>query len=198
MSDFSSKQSKEKWLEEGYRQFALYGPQNLSIKKISEALGSSRASFYHFFGDMDVFTEELLAMHWDIAEKFNEIGKTSCNQLFPDLYDLLAENPVPLQFSMQLFHHRSKPAFNFLFIKTYEASAKTFLLYLFAEHYSLTQTEREIFNLWITVGEAWYSRLNKEDLSSERLQKVARDIMDSVIKFANSQLYAAIKLQDSF
>lgn len=165
---------------------------------MSDAIGSSRASFYHYFGDIDVFIEELLAMHWDIAEYFNKTGKSDCIQLFPDLYDLLAENPVPLQFSMQLFHHRNTPAFNFLFIKTYESSARTFLLRLFAEHYALTQPAGEIFNLWLTVGEAWYSRLSKDDLSSITLQRHAKEIMNTVVKFANSRLYAAMKLQDSY
>lgn len=192
MMNSNTKTGKEKWLQEGYRQFALNGPGNLSIKKISEEIGSSRASFYHYFGDIDVFCEELLAMHWDIAHNFNEVGKSTCNHLFPDVYNLLTENAVPLQFSMQLFHHRSNPAFNYLFMKTYEASARAFLLKLFTEQYSLKQPESEVYDLWATVGEAWYSRLNRDDLSASTLQKHAEEIMDTVIKFAGSRLYSII------
>jgi len=119
---------RKKWLETGYRHFAEYGPENLSINKISKELGSSRASFYHFFGDIDVFIDELLAMHWKIALDFNRQGKAECKQLFPDLYNILAGHPIPLKFSIQLFRHRNTPAYNFLFIKTYESSAKEFLL----------------------------------------------------------------------
>ena len=62
---------KDKWLEEGYKQFAASGPDKLSINKISKAIGSSRASFYHHFGDTEVFIDELLTMHWNIAVDFS-------------------------------------------------------------------------------------------------------------------------------
>ena len=198
MSYANTKSAREIWLEEGYRQFAEHGPDNLSIKKISDTVGSSRASFYHHFGDIDVFTEELLAMHWNIVDDFNQKGKIICTQLFPDLYNLLAKYSLPLQFNIQLFHHRNNPAFNFLFIKTYESSAKTFLLRLFADRYSLHKPESEIYDLWLMVGEAWYSRINKDDLSAATLQKHAEEIMNAVVKFANSQLYYAMKVQNSF
>lgn len=184
------KTNKEKWLEEGYAQFAENGPENLSINKISKALGFSRASFYHYFGDTEVFIEHLLAKHWEIAHLFDQRGQTECKQLFPDLYQLLSQHPIPLKFSIQLFRHRYKPAYNFLFIKTYESSAQAFVLKLFAEQYQLCQPDDELFNLWLTVGETWYSRLNFDDLSASTLQNHAEEIMESVVKFTRSQLYS--------
>jgi AcrR family transcriptional regulator len=186
---------RKKWLETGYRHFAESGPENLSINKLSKELGSARASFYHYFGDLDVFIDELLAMHWKIAVDFNRRGKTECKQLFPDLYSLLAEHPVPLKFSIQLFRHRNTPAYNYLFIKTYESSAKEFILSLFAKEFNLVQPEGEMLKLWTTVGETWYSRLTLEDLSAGTLQKHAEEILDSVVQFARSQLYSQFHLQ---
>jgi len=58
---------KQKWIEKGYEHFALFGPENLSINKLSKEMGVSRASFYHYFGDMDIFIEKLLDMHWHIS-----------------------------------------------------------------------------------------------------------------------------------
>ena len=80
-----------------------------------------------------------------------------------------------------------------MFNKLYETSAKGFLLRLFAKEYQLKHNESELFNLWITVGEAWYSRLDEKDLTSETLQKHAKDILNAVIKFANSQFYSSLK-----
>jgi AcrR family transcriptional regulator len=180
---------RKKWLETGYRHFAEYGPENLSINKLSKELNSSRASFYHYFGDMDVFTDELLAMHWHIVLDFIKIGKVECKQLFPDLYQLLAKYTVPLQFAIQLFRHRNTPAYNFLFIKAYETPARAFILKLFAQEYSLNQPESEMLKLWLTVGETWYSRLDMNDLSARTMQRHAEEIMDTVVRFARSQLY---------
>jgi hypothetical protein len=142
---------------------------------------------------MDVFIDELLAMHWKIALDFNRQGKAECNQLFPDLYNILAEHPIPLKFSIQLFRHRNTPAYNFLFIKTYESSAMSFVLKLFSREYKLEQPESELLKLWLTVGETWYSRLTLEDLSATTLQENAEEILNTVVRFAGSRLYEQFK-----
>jgi len=188
----TNKATKQDWLELGYQHFATFGPDNLSIKRLSKELGASRASFYNYFGDADVFIDELLTMHWKIAVNFSNEGKSFCTQLFPDLYDVLAKYPIPLQFNIQLFRHRHVPAYNFLFIKTYENSANAFLLKLFAQEFNLSQPESELFKLWLTVGEAWYSRLNPEDLSASTMENHAREILDAVIQFSGSTLYSSL------
>ena len=83
--------TRQLWIEKGYEHFALFGPENLSINKISKEIGSSRASFYHHFGDIDVFIEELLDMHWQVNQQFFSAGASKCKKLFPDLYLLLEQ-----------------------------------------------------------------------------------------------------------
>jgi AcrR family transcriptional regulator len=187
------KPSKERWLEEGYRQFAEIGPEHMSINRISKSVGSSRASFYHYFGDIEVFKNELLTMHLRIANDFDQSGIFRCKKLFPDVYDLLAESPVPLKFNIQLFRHRDNPSYNYLFIKTFQASANKFVLKLFAEYIGLKHTEKDLYTLWLTLGEAWYSRLDIKDLSAETLQKHAIEILQNISRFIESAFYSRIK-----
>lgn len=183
---------KEKWLETGYRHFAEFGPKNLSINKISQELGSSRASFYHHFGDTDIFLDELLTMHWGMSEAFTAAGAAQCKNLLPDLYNLLEKYPIPLQFNLQLFHNRNVPNFNLLFIKSYAAIAKTFALQLFADALDLNPTYPGVFDLWVTVGEAWYSRLDPNDLSASTMQQHAEEILQTVTRLKNSKLYLSL------
>ena len=189
----SNKTTKQKWIEKGYEHFALYGMENLSINKISKEIGSPRASFYHHFGDIEVFIEELFDMHWEIDQQFRSIGAQKCKKLFPDLYLLLEQYPIPLKFSKQLFLNRNIPAYNYLFLKTYNASAKEFILKLFSEQFSFHHTDREMYNLWLTVGESWYSRLDLNNLSAAKMQQLAEEIMHSVLKFMSSGLYSKIQ-----
>ena len=186
---------EQKWIEKGYEHFALYGPENLSINKLSKELGSSRASFYHHFGDIEVFIEELLDMHWQINQQFCSIGTRECKKYIPDLYLILEQFPIPLQFSKQLFLNRDKPGFNYLFMKTYNASSKAFMLKLFTEQFGLHQNDEDIYDLWLTVGESWYSRLDTNNLSAEKMQQLAEEIMNTVLKFISSDLYS--KMQKS-
>lgn len=184
---------KDKWLDEGYRQFAEVGPDKLSINHISKELGTSRASFYHHFGDIDIFIDELLERHWEVCEKFNQAGKIKCKKLMPDLYELLSNYPVPLRFSWQLFHHRYMPRFNYIFINSYEAGARAFILDLFAHHVKLDLPESDLFNLYKTLGEAWYSRINPEDLSASELQRHSESIIQDLSNFMKSSLYSSLQ-----
>ena len=188
-----AEKTRQLWIEKGYEHFALYGPDKLSINKISKEIGYSRASFYHHFGDIDVFIDELLNFHWEICNQFNLTGKKECKNFYPDLYVLLAQNPIPFKFSKQLFINRNKPIYNYLFVKTYNESSKTFILKLFSEQFNLKNNE-ETNNLWTTVGESWYSRLDTNDLSAEKMQQIAKDVMNSVLKFASSDLYSKIQV----
>lgn len=185
--------SREQWLECGYRQFAELGPEQLSINQISKEIGASRASFYHHFGETDFFIQELLSRHWQICKEFDEAGRQNCRKLVPDLYLEMAKHPVPLRFHIQLFHHRNNPAFNFLFINSYESSARAFALQLFADHFKLRNTDEKLFNLWLTLGEAWYSRLDPEDLSAYTLQTHGEAVLETLAVFIESQLFITLK-----
>jgi AcrR family transcriptional regulator len=188
-----SDRTKQIWIEKGYEHFALIGPENLSINKISKEIGSSRASFYHHFGDIEVFIEELLDMHWQNHQQFCSGGALECKKLFPDLYILLEQYPITLQFSKQLFLNRNKPAYNYLFAKTYSIAAKTFLLKLFSKQFDLHYNDEDTYSMWLTVGESWYSRLDTNNLSAAHMQQLAEEITNSVLKFVSSDLYSKMR-----
>lgn len=185
-----AEKTRQLWVEKGYEHFALYGPEHLSINKISKEIESSRACFYHYFGDIDVFIDELLHLHEEISQEFNLIGKRECKTLLPDLYNLLANYPIPLKFCRQLFINRSNLLYNTAFIKAYKDSSITFALKLFSQQYELKNNE-ETFNLWATVGDSWYSRLDINDLSAKKMQEIAEEVLNSVFKFVSSELYSS-------
>ena len=157
---------KEKWLEGGYAEFAEVGPEHISINLIAKNIGASRSSFYHHFAEVDIFIDELLAEHWKISEEFIERGKENCKNLIPDLYDMLAQYPAPLKFARQLFLYRHIPKYNYVFLKSFNESTDAFVLDLFARHLDWKQSHRELSGLYLSLGEAWYSRLDPRDLSA--------------------------------
>lgn len=189
-----SDNTKKLWIEKGYEHFALHGPEHLSINKISKEIESSRACFYHYFGDIDVFIDELLHLHEEISQEFNLIGKRECKRLLPDLYISLEKLPIPLKFCRQLFINRSKPIYNDSFIKAYKDSSNTFALKLFTQQYGLKNND-EALNLWTTVGDSWYSRLDINDLSAKKMQEIAEEVLSSVFKFVSSELYSSTKVK---
>jgi len=49
------------WIENGYKAFAYEGPTSFKVERLAKATNKNKSSFYHFFGDMEVFTNKLLA-----------------------------------------------------------------------------------------------------------------------------------------
>ena len=184
---------KKKWLEVGYRDFALDGPDKLSVNQMAKKIGASRSSFYHHFAEVDLFVDELLSYHWNMCQKYNEVGRNSCKSLIPDLYKILAQYPIPLQFSRQLFLNRHIPRYDYVFRKSYETSAHIFVLELFADQLGLQLPESDLNYLFLTLGEAWYSRLNPQDLSADTLQGHAEDILQNLMTLIDSGVYTKLR-----
>ena len=177
-----AKKTRQLWIEKGYEHFALYGPENLSINKISKEIESPRASFYHHFGDIDIFIDELIELNLKIYKQFNLTEKKECKNFNPDLLILIAQNPMLLKFSKQLFINRNNSIYNDLFVIAHSESSKIFAFKLFSKQYGL-KNNKATYKLFVTVVESWYSRLDTNDLSAEKMQQNAKDVMNSVLKF---------------
>ncbi len=181
--------TKNKWLEKGYEEFANYGPDKISINKISKEIDSSRASFYHHFGDLDCFIDEILDCFWSNFEIFGNEGNEYCKVLIPDMYVFLANNNLILRFCRQLFLNRNSPNYGYVFSKVLHTASKGFMLKLFVDKCNLDIDDENAFQLWLTVSESWFSRIDSNNLSSDALIKITEDILESIDVLTNTTLY---------
>lgn len=184
--------SKQNWIEKGYEHFAQYGPENISINAISKEIGSPRASFYHHFSDTEVFINFLLEAHAEIVNLFIEQGKGNCKHLLPDLYQLIEKFPMGLKFIRQLFLNRHIPLYGYMFLKFHEQFANGFILDLFVKEYDLNLKYEDASRLWLTLTESWFARIKPEQLHAKEMQRIAEEIMNSILKFMSSNLYAKL------
>ncbi|WP_109830354.1 TetR/AcrR family transcriptional regulator [Reichenbachiella versicolor] len=76
--------NRNKWLQTGYELFGEIGPLALNVEKLSNLVGLNRSSFYHYFGDMDMYETRLLEHHVARFEVFGDLMKNYSNfeQLF--------------------------------------------------------------------------------------------------------------------
>lgn len=108
------------WIETGYHTFAYEGPHGLKVERLAKQTAKNKSSFYHHFGDLEVFTEELLNHH--IAQTHVVAEKEAKSTSLADLIDVLVEHKIDLLFNRQLRIHRENPAFQACFLKTNELS----------------------------------------------------------------------------
>ncbi|PCE66604.1 TetR/AcrR family transcriptional regulator [Sediminicola luteus] len=177
------------WIEKGYEQFALFGPEYLSINRLSKELVLSRATFYHHFGDIEGYIEAILQTHKAAAKQFDSWCKKECNQFFPDIYVHLSQAKIPFLFTRQMFLHRHIPLYEATFLEVFKASSDTFALDLFAQQFDLPRNAENTFKLWITVCEAWYSRIDPEDLSTESMMALGKEVLASVLSLSPEKLH---------
>lgn len=110
------------WIEAGYQTFALEGPKRIKIERLANQVQKNKSSFYHYFADLELFTEHLLDYHlkqaWIMVEK-----EEACNSL-DELISVILDHKIDLLFNRQLRIHRENPNFSACFEKTYQMSAQ--------------------------------------------------------------------------
>jgi AcrR family transcriptional regulator len=101
---------KDTWIQAGYVLFAEQGPSALKIEVLAKLVGISKSSFYHYFADLEVFTELLLAHHLVQARKMEQ-KEQKCENIDPALISILLEHKTDLFFNRQLRVHRQNPMY---------------------------------------------------------------------------------------
>ncbi|MEO0896763.1 MAG: TetR/AcrR family transcriptional regulator [Bacteroidota bacterium] len=124
MSHTSAK--KLPWIKEGYALFAKEGLQGVSIELIAKRVGISKSSYYHHFGDFEVFMSELLVYHIYRAEGMSAKA-SECEQLDPDVLNLFLEYREDMFFNKQLRLHREQPEFKKCFESAYSLVEHAFI-----------------------------------------------------------------------
>jgi len=103
------------WTDVGYTLFAQEGLEGIQVERLARILQLNKSGFYHYFGDLDGYCEELIRLHKRKADLFlADVAKVK--SIDPDYLMALVQHRVPCMFHLQLI--RSKD--NLLFYKTAE------------------------------------------------------------------------------
>ena len=176
-----TKDSKQPWILVGYNIFSKEGQTGLKIEVIARKVGKSKSSFYHHFADIEIFTELLLNYHLERAIVIAEMEKC-CNNVVPDLLNVLIEVKEDLLFNRQLRINRQIPAFKNCFEKSSKAVGEA-ILGIWAEMLGLgdnSHLAQMVLNLSL---ENFYLQITEETLTYEWLLNYVRDLKTMVHGF---------------
>lgn len=122
----------------------------------------------------------LLALHIDKINFIASLIKKQ-NPSFGELFNLLSAYPDEIKFNKQLFIHRENPAMNLCFL--YGISAiKTIIIPLFKSHFRLTKNTEYLDSIWMTVVEAWYTRLDANNLTAVQMKEITEETAEIIFK----------------
>lgn len=159
--------SSDAWLEAGYERFGQSGPAALQVEKLALLVGKSKSSFYHHFGNGEVFLEGLLLLH---QERVVEISRKEnmASTLVPDLLQILVEHKPDLLFNRQLRIARSLPGFEALIRWTDQQIGPGFLA-LWQKESGSTFSQTQIQGFIQLAMDHFYLQMTPENLNPEWL-----------------------------
>lgn len=122
---------KLQWLTKGYTLVSENGISKINIESLATNVGSSKSSFYHFYGDAENFTAALLNYHIqrseELATKIN-----ACDNLRPEMLNVFIENQEDILFHKQIRIKREDEVYKACFETAYQ------------------KIEEALFDKWIT------------------------------------------------
>jgi AcrR family transcriptional regulator len=179
-------ESKQIWILAGYDLFAKEGPKGLKVEVIARLAGKSKSSFYHYFAELEIFTEALLGYHLERAIVISDKERL-CKSVVPDLLKVLIEVKKDLLFNRQLRIHRNIPAFRLCFEKASKDIGDA-IGKIWAEMLGLTDNSslaRIVLNLSI---ENFYLQITDETLTYEWFESYLDELKRMVKAFQNSTI----------
>jgi AcrR family transcriptional regulator len=98
------------WTEEGYTLFANEGLEGIQIERLARTLNLNKSGFYHYFGNLQGFCNELLKLHEKKAELFLEEIK-EIKTIDPEYLEALERHRLEILFHIRLIRSKSTSLF---------------------------------------------------------------------------------------
>ncbi|TNJ41249.1 TetR/AcrR family transcriptional regulator [Tamlana fucoidanivorans] len=166
------------WIDAAYKEFACNGP-DFSLKALAKKTNLPRATFYYYFNNKEHLIEDLLKHHAELNESFQSEIKT-LKTLIPGLYEIMYKYRVGVRFHQQLLKHTHIQEF-YMVYNEFNRQNISLLLPLIKPYFGGTLSDNEICQFYITLTDAWYSRLNFSNLSVNYMISLAEEIMNDTI-----------------
>jgi AcrR family transcriptional regulator len=154
---------REKWIEHGYKQFALFGIDCLNVEKLAREIGYNKSGFYHYFVDREMFLYELTDHHVKVNEQFREeISKLE--KFDPGYLVLVIKYKTAVMVQMQLRKHSDVLLFQETFNDVWKKNEKV-LLPLWASYLKITDNLPLASELWVIFRDIFFMRVTNENFN---------------------------------
>lgn len=175
---------QQSWIDVGYAIFAGEGPNALKVEVLARQVNKSKSSFYHHFVDMEIFVEHLLKHHLNRSAIISE-EERQCQNVIPELLEVLIRNKQDLLFNRQLRIHRNVPAFQACFQKASEEVGGA-IAGIWAEALGL-QDHSHLAQMVLKLSlENFYLQITAENLNYDWLEQYMRELQSMIRELKNA------------
>lgn len=158
------------WTEQGYTLFAEEGQDGIHVERLARMLNLNKSGFYHYFGDMEGYDNELLSLHKLKAELyFSEISHIKT--IDPEWFHVLLQFKVPTMFQLQLLRCKRNPTF-YRIAEAIDQKEDEFLEELWTEYLGLSDNPGLALRYLTIVRDMFYTRATPQNITYEFLRNL--------------------------
>jgi AcrR family transcriptional regulator len=176
------------WTEEGYNLFAKEGLDGIQVERLARILQLNKSGFYHYFGDLEVFSVELLKLHERKAEDFLA-ELVQVKSIDPEYLEMIVKYRVTMMFHIHLIRDKSNPAFARI-VEMIDQKEDMILGKVWSDYIGFQDSPALALRYFNIVRDMFYSRMSFQTISYSYLQAMmseAKELMSQIVKTSTLQ-----------
>jgi AcrR family transcriptional regulator len=171
------------WTEVGYELFAMEGLDGIQVERLARILQHNKSGFYHYFGDMEVFCDELLRLHLKITDQYL-IEVKGLTSIDPEFLQLLVKYKTPVLFQLQLIRSKDNRSFHQVAEKV-DQREEILLRDLWSDYIGFHDNPTLAIKYYGIVRDMLYTRISPQNMNYTFLHNSmteAKLLMDQIVR----------------
>lgn len=151
------------WAEQGYALFAEEGMNGIQVERLARMLHLNKSGFYHYFGDLDIFYLELLALHQKKALAYMD-DLRCIRSIDPEYFEAVLRHKATIIFQSQLIRANEPIALKVAGIV--DKDVESVLGNTWREYLGFLDSPSLAMRYFAIVRDMCYARMNSRNISS--------------------------------
>jgi len=171
------------WTEKGYELLAIEGLDGIQVERLARMLQLNKSGFYHYFGDLQGFCDELMVLHLRNADLYMRDLK-EINSIDPEFLNLLVKYKTPIMFQLQLIRSKNNEAF-YKAAEKIDQREEIILRSLWTDYIGFHDNPDLAIRYYTIVRDMLYARLSFQNMNYPYLRSVmneARELMQQIVR----------------
>lgn len=170
------------WVEAGYDLFALEGMNGIQVERLARILQRNKSGFYHYFGDMESYSSDLLKLHKRKADAFF-IELQSVRSIDPDYLNLIVKYKTSILFQIQCY--RSGNAALISVAEKINLQEEQNLRGLWAQYIGFDHNPELANRFFVIIRDMFHGRVNSQNFDYSFLLTIATEAKSLVQQIAD-------------
>jgi AcrR family transcriptional regulator len=171
------------WIEEGYKLFAHEGLEGIQIERLARILSLNKSGFYHYFGNLESFYDELLKLHERKAVFFLEDIR-EIKTIDPEYLQVVVKHKIPILFHIKLIRSKPESAF-YKVAEKIDQQEDLILRDVWTEYIGFHDQPDLAMRYFNIIRDMFYTRMNSDNVDFPFLQSLvveAKAVMQQIVE----------------